>query len=105
MQGNFKYLRIKKIHQVLEKITRVDQKDQNPLCLVINELLSIKYTRSTYQFTHFISYLFQDKFKNSRIIKIHQVHQKLHTKQSFIILFNLLHICKTFEFKVTRIFR
>ena len=35
MKGNFKYLRIKKIHQVLEKITRFYQESQNPLCLVI----------------------------------------------------------------------
>ena len=36
MQGNFKYPRIKKIHEILEieKITRFDQKTQNPLCLV-----------------------------------------------------------------------
>ena len=32
---NFKYPRIKKIHQILEKITRTDQKHQNSLCLVI----------------------------------------------------------------------
>ena len=35
MQDNFRYSRIKKIHQVLEKITRIDQESQNPLCLVI----------------------------------------------------------------------
>ena len=35
----------------------------------------------TYQFTYFIYYSYQDKFKNPRIIKIHQVHQKIHTKQ------------------------
>ena len=44
-----------------------------------------KYT--THQFTYFIYYLFQDQFKNSKIIKIQQIHQKLHTKQFFIILF------------------
>ena len=40
-----------------------------------------KYT--THQFTYFIGvyYSHQDKFKNSRIIKIHQVQQKLQTKQ------------------------
>ena len=33
MQGNFKYPRIKKMHQVLyrKKITRIDQEGQNPL--------------------------------------------------------------------------
>ena len=38
-----------------------------------------KYT--THQFTYFIYYSYQDKLKNSRLIKIHQVHQELHTKQ------------------------
>ena len=28
-----------KIHQVLETITRIDQKDQNPLCLVMDNRL------------------------------------------------------------------
>ena len=36
---------------------------------------------TTHQFTYFIYYSYQDKFKNSRIIQIHQVHQKIHTKQ------------------------
>ena len=36
---------------------------------------------TTHQYIYFIYYLYQDKFKNSRIIKIHQVHQKIHTKQ------------------------
>ena len=38
-----------------------------------------KYTTS--QFTYFIYYLFQHKFKNPEIMKIQQVHQKLHIKQ------------------------
>ena len=38
-----------------------------------------KYT--TYQFTYFIYYLLQDNFKNAKIIKIQQVHQKIHAKQ------------------------
>ena len=38
-----------------------------------------KYT--THQFTHFIYFLFQDKFKYSKIIEIQQVHQKIYTKQ------------------------
>ena len=42
---------------------------------------------TTHQFTYLSDYSYQDKFKNSRIIKIHQVHQKLHTKQ--FILFCL----------------
>ena len=36
---------------------------------------------NTHQFTCFIYHSYQDKFKNSRIIKIHQVHQKINTKQ------------------------
>ena len=42
MQDNFKYSRIKKIHQLLEKITRIDQKDQNSLCLVITRIVAYK---------------------------------------------------------------
>ena len=79
MQGNFKYPRIKKIHQVLEKITRIDQK--------------VKIHCTTHQFTYFIYYLFQDKFKNPKIIKIQQVHQKTHTKQFLLFYIN----CFLFE--------
>ena len=56
-----------------------------------------KYTIN--QFTYFIYYLFQDKFKNPKIIKIQQVHQKIHTKQ---YLFKLFSISNSFEFKATR---
>ena len=49
-----------------------------------------KYT--THQFTYYIYYLYQDKFKNAKIIKIQQVHQKIHAKQFFIILFKLFSI-------------
>ena len=59
-----------------------------------------KYTPTIHQFTYFI-YLFQDKFKNPKIIKIQQVHQKIHTKQ-FFILFKLFSICNSFEFKATQ---
>ena len=55
-----------------------------------------KYT--TYQFTYFIYYLFQYKFKNPKIMKIPDVHQMIHTKK-FIVLFKLFSI---FEFKATR---
>ena len=41
----------------------------------------------THQFTYFIYYVFQDKFKYPKIIKIQQVHQKIHAKQ--ILLFYL----------------
>ena len=47
-----------------------------------------KYT--THQFTYFIYYLFQDKFKNVKIITIQEVHQKIHAKQFLLlILFRL----------------
>ena len=68
MQDNFKYPRIKKIHQVLEKITRIDQKVKNLCVLLPHELLSTKDT--TDHFTYFIYYLFKDKFKNPKISKI-----------------------------------
>ena len=85
MQGNFKYPRIKKIHHILEKITRFDQKSKSLVsCNHMNCCLQ-KYI--THQFTYFIYYLFQHKLKNSRIIKIHQVHQKINTKQ--FLLFDL----------------
>ena len=38
MKGNFKYTRIKKIHQILEKI-RFYQESQNLLCLVITRII------------------------------------------------------------------
>ena len=59
-----------------------------------------KYT--THEFTYFIYYLFQHKFKNSKMMKIQQVHQEIHTKQFFIILFKLFSIGDSFEFKATR---
>ena len=61
-----------------------------------------KYT--THQFTYFIySYhLFQDNFKNAKIMKIQEVHQKIHAKQFFIILFKLLSIGNSFEFNATQ---
>ena len=42
MQDNCKYQRIKKIHQVLEKITRIDQKLKNSLYLVITGIIIYK---------------------------------------------------------------
>ena len=96
MQGNFKYPRIKKIHQILEKIPRFYQKMKIFVsCIHMNCCLH-KYT--IHQFTYFIYCLFQDKFKHPKIIKIQQIHQKIHTKQ-FSILYKLF---STFEFKVTQ---
>ena len=36
---------------------------------------------TTHQFTYFIYYLFQDKFKYLKIIKIQQVHQEIHANR------------------------
>ena len=55
-----------------------------------------------HQLTYFIYYLFQDKFKYPKIIKIQQVHHEIHAKQVFIILFRLFSIGDSFKFKVTR---
>ena len=80
MQNNLKYSRIKKIHQVLEKITRIDQKTPKFIvsCSHINCCLQ-NYT--THQFTYFIYYIFQDNIKYSKNIEIQQLHQKIYTKQ------------------------
>ena len=42
----------------------------------------------THQFTYFIYYLFQDKLKDPKIIKIQAAHQKIHTKQFSLFYFN-----------------
>ena len=51
-----------------------------------------------HQFTYFIYYLFQDNFKNAKIMKIQEVHQKIQTKPIFPILFKLFSIGDSFEF-------
>ena len=72
---------------MLEKITRIDQKDQNSIVswYQMNCCLQ-KFT--THQFTYFIYYLFQDNFKNAKMIKIHQVHQKIYAKQFLLLYLN-----------------
>ena len=67
MQGNFKYPRIKKIYQKIVKITRIDQKDQKSIvsCYHMKYCLQ-KYT--THQFTNFIYYLYQDNFRNAKMM-------------------------------------
>ena len=57
---------------------------------------------TTHQFTYFIYYLFQDKFKYPKIIKIQQVHQEIHAIQFFIILFILSSIGDSFKFNATQ---
>ena len=56
-----------------------------------------KYT--THKFTYFIYYLFQDNFKNAKMMEIQQVHQKLHTKQ--FLLIKLFSIRDSFKFNAT----
>ena len=79
MQGNFKYPRIKKI------ITRIDKKVKI-FVLYSHELLSTKIYYI--QFIYFMYYLFQDKLKFPKIIKIQQVHQMIHTKQCILFYLN-----------------
>ena len=44
---------------------------------------------TTYQFTYFICYIFQDKFKNRKMMKIQQLHHMLQAKQFLYFLFEL----------------
>ena len=41
-----------------------------------------------HQFTYFIHDLFQDNFKDPKIIKIQQVHQEIHAKQFLLFYLN-----------------
>ena len=72
---------------MLEKITRFDKKTKNPSCLVITGIVVYKKF-TTHQFTYFMYYLFQDNFKNAKIIKIQQVHQEIHAKQFLLFYLN-----------------
>ena len=45
-----------------------------------------KYT--THQFTNYLYYLFQDNFKNAKIMKIQEIHQKLQAKNVLIFYLN-----------------
>ena len=101
MQDNFKYPRIKKIHQVLEKITRIDQKDQKFIvsCYHMNCCLQ-KFT--THQFTYFTYYLFQDKYKYPKN-DVNPTGTSGDTcKTIFIILFKLFSIGDSFKSKATQ---
>ena len=55
-----------------------------------------------HQFTYFNYYLFQDKFKNPKLMKIQQVHQEIHAKQFFNILCKLFSIGDSFKFNATQ---
>ena len=58
-----------------------------------------KYT--THQFTYFIYYLFQDKFKIPKSYENPTSSPKVTSKTIFSILFKLFSICNSFEFEVT----
>ena len=47
---------------------------------------------TTHQFTYFIYFLYQDKFKNSKINEIQQVHQKICTKQIWSLEMAYCHV-------------
>ena len=84
MQGNFRYPRIKKIHQEIEKITRFDSKMSKSIVSCYHMKCCLQ-KNTTHQFPCCNYYLFQDNFKIAKIVKIQQVHQKIHAKQ-FILL-------------------
>ena len=84
---------------MLEKITRIDQKVKTLCVLLSHECYLQKYT--TYQFTYFIYYLFQDKFKNSKNYENPTSTPKVTYKTIFNILFKLFSICNSSKFKAT----
>ena len=93
------YPRIKKIHQMLEKITRSDQKIKIYCVLLSHELLSTKiYYTSIYIFYILFKSRQVQEFKNYQDAT---GTSKVTSKTNFIILLNLLSICNTFDFEVT----
>ena len=100
MQGNFKYPRIKKIHQVLEKITRFDQKVKILCVLQSHELLSSK-THYTSIYIFYRSILFKSKqvqkFKN---YKNPTTTSRDINKTSLNFWKNIISISISFEFQV-----
>ena len=102
IQGNFKYPRIKKIHQIIEKITRIDYNVKILSVLLSHELLSTKiYYISIYIFYKY--YSSQDK-TSSKIQKLSKSNKYIKRyQQNKIEFFGLyIYICNSFQFKVTR---
>ena len=99
MQGNFIYPRIKKTHQIFEKITTFDQKTKPFLSYYhMNYYLQqLYYTPIYIWYTLFTSRQVQ-KSKND---ENPTSTSKDTYKTIFIILFKLFSICNSFEFKVT----
>ena len=98
-QDNSKYPRIKKIHQILEKITRIDQKIKFLCFLLSHELLSTKiyYTSISIFYILFTS----SQVQKSKNYENPRSASKVTYKTSFIIIFKLFSICNSFEFKAT----
>ena len=90
MQGNFKYPRIKKIHSMLEKITRIDPTKVKIFSVLLYHMNCCLQKYTTYQFFIFYILLFISRQvqKSKYFIKIQQVHQKIHTKQFSLFYLN-----------------
>ena len=87
IQGNSKYPRIKKIHQVLEKITRFDQKVKIVCVLLSHELLS---TKIYYKSIHIFHLLFISRqVQKSKNYENPRSTSKVTSKTILIILFKL----------------
>ena len=54
---------------------------------------------TTHQFTYFIYYLFQDNFKNPKMMQIQLVHQEIHAKQFLIFYLNCFLLATHLKFK------
>ena len=67
------------------RVTGFYQESQNPLCPVVKRIVVYKSTK--HQFTYLIYY---------------QVHQEIHAKQFFIVIFQLFSIGDSFNFKATQ---
>ena len=57
---------------------------------------------TTHQFTYFIYYLFQDKFKYPKMMQIQQLHQEIHGKQFLLLFFELFSVGDSCKFKATQ---
>ena len=99
MQGSFRYPRIKKIHQILEKITRIDQKVKILCVLLSHELLCTKLHYISIYILYLIFISRQDQ--KSKNYQNPTSTSKDTYKTIFIILLKMFSICSSFEFKVT----
>ena len=98
MQGNFKYPRIKKIHQDLEKIRQFYHKAKILCLLKSHELLSTKiYYTSIYICYIWFTFKQVQEFKNYQNTSS---TSKVTSKTILIILLSLFSICNTYEFQV-----